>query len=279
MRLSTKLLMLLSLTALLISSIAISTPRGGCEDCLIPRILFTFVALLGIVAALRPDLCLHRRVSDDPSRVSTLLGLRLIHGYHPLCDGFRGHEIWVGDKTLCAGCLGLVVGILISLAFIVLGSNPLSAFPLSGLILVSIGLLHPLIRGRPPHLRLLLNAILPVGFALTLLSACGVGGLTLGLLALGFSLLWMITRVELSRWEHEVVCLNCGEPCPFRVGLPPHSEGFEYDVYAEEDDEDGPDISPGQPWDVGFQQPDEACEDDEEAEDETPEGSALGAEA
>ena len=264
MRLSTKLLMLLSLTALLISSIAISTPRGGCEDCLIPRILFTFVALLGIVAALRPDLCLHRRVSDDPSRVSTLLGLRLIHGHHPLCDGVRGHEICVGDKTLCAGCLGLVVGILISLAFI---------------ILVSIGLLHPLIRGRPPHLRLLLNAILPVGFALTLLSSCRVGGLPLGLLALGFSLLWMITRIELSRWEHEVVCLNCREPCPFRVGLPPHSEGSEDYVYAEEDDEDGPDISPGQPWDVRFQQPDEACEDDEEAEDEAPEGSALGAEA
>jgi len=260
MRASTKMQILLSIIALLIYIIATATPRGG-GDCLIPRILFASITLLGVFAALRLDLNLRRRVPDDPSRVSTLLGLRLIHGHHPPCDGFRGHEIQVGGKTLCAGCLGLIVGSITAL-ILILSPHLFSNSPILGVSLISIGLLHPLVGGRPPMLRLSLNALLPMGFALALLSSCRVGGLPLGFLTLGFSLLWMSTRIELSRWEHEAVCLNCPGPCPLKVGLLPHSEGSEDYVDAEEDDEDGPDVSPCQPWNIGLQQPDEAYEDD-----------------
>ena len=230
-----------------------SMRRAG---CLLPHLLFILLSPLGVLAALRPDLCLRRRDVGDPSRVSVLWGLRVIHGHHPPCEGFKGHELRVGEKTLCAGCLGLTLGTGVALILIALH---LSAPPPIGVLLVSIGLFHPLLGGRPPPLRVMLNALLPLGFALSLLSACRAGGLLPGLLALGFSLLWVSTRIELSRWEHRAICLRCGGPCPFGEGvLSPPAEGLEDDVEAEEDDDDGPDVAPRQPGNIRLQQPDEA---------------------
>ncbi len=250
MRRETRLQILLSLLAILLYILATTTCRDNPGNCLLPEILFALLSLGGIVATLRPDLCLHRRVSLDPRRVSIFLGFKVIHGHHPLCDGFTRHEIKIKGKTLCAGCLGLVIGSLAALTLILLDFHCF-IHPVIGVLLVSIGLFHPFLSDRPTLLRILLNTFLPLGFAVVLISACRAGGLPLGLLALGFSLLWMATRIELSRWEHESICRRCGA-CPLYIELLPHSKGSEDYVDAEEDDENRPDVPPSQPWDIGL---------------------------
>jgi hypothetical protein len=186
-----------------------------------PTYLLIFVALcaLGAVATLFPRKCSPEiRVTGDlhPSRYTDVLGIRVIHGHHSDCGDLSNHEIRLGGKRICAGCLGLLAGSLIAITITV--AQAIQSIPVSpqsgylGLAFVAAGLSYSVVLpGSPPVLRTVLNALLVTGFALVYLVLTNVRGL--GLMGISLSIFWMYTRIRLSRWSHERLCAGCDEPC------------------------------------------------------------------
>jgi hypothetical protein len=172
-------------------------------------IIFVVLCILGAVATLFPRSCSPKiRESGDlsPSRYTEVLGIRIIHGHHSNSNGFVNHEIRVGEKRICAGCLGLLAGSFIATIITVVQAIQRIPVPPQygylGLALVAAGLAYSVILpGSPPVLRSALNALLVTGFALVYLVLTSVRGL--GLMGISLSIFWMYTRIRLSRWSHE----------------------------------------------------------------------------
>ena len=191
-----------------------------------PVHLFIFVSLcvLGVVATLFPRRCSPEvRVTGDlhPSRYTDVLSIRVIHGHHSDCSGFSNHEIRLGGKRICTGCLGLLAGSFMAIIITVAQATqriPVpSQYGFMGLAFVAAGLAYCVIfPGSPPVLRTVLNAFLVTGFALVYLGLTSVRGL--GLMGISLGIFWMYTRIRLSRWSHERLCAGCDEPCNEKKG-------------------------------------------------------------
>lgn len=187
--------------------------------------LFSALSVLGASATLFPSRC--SRSKDLPSeldegRYTMIDGVRLVHGHHPSCGHFSGHEFTLGRKSYCAGCFGLLLGSLISLA--VASSHFIFGirFPLfsgyMGVASIIFGLFYvPVFTPREPWLRVLCNLLLVTGFALTLTGVDNVGYLGFDLTVVGLCVFWILTRIQLSRWSHDAVCAVCGEPCELNM--------------------------------------------------------------
>ena len=183
--------------------------------------LFSALCILGGTATLFPRTCSHStRPPEDlePSRYTTISGIRLIHGHHATCESFSGHELELGEKTYCAACTGLLIGAIAALAVATLGLvygitlPPIAGY--LGLALVLLGLIYnPLLNITDPILRTLINALFVPGFSLILVAADGHGNPGLSLLVIALSVYWMYTRIQLSSLNHEEICDGCEEPC------------------------------------------------------------------
>jgi hypothetical protein len=183
--------------------------------------LFSIIFVLGASATMFPHLC--SRASSfsteiDTSRTSLFLGIKIVHGHHPKCPKFRGHEFTFKGKNLCAGCLGLLVGSSISLVISALNLISEIPYPLKvgflGITLVVIGLLGvPLIKPSLPLIRLVLSAAFVLGFPFILIGIEGNRTITSELVTIGFFIFWMFTRIEISTWGHKRTCHDCGYRC------------------------------------------------------------------
>jgi len=143
-------------------------------------------------------------------------------GHHPDCEHFRSHTIQAGSKVLCAGCTGLALGSIVSIAvvcfFITVPSNvPLAVSVImvaAGTLLAVASMLHSEWLDAGGYSRLVGNFLMPVGF---LLVAAGLlettGNAACGLAGVLISFLWLDTRIRLSRRRHIRICSGCGEPC------------------------------------------------------------------
>jgi hypothetical protein len=186
--------------------------------------IFTALLVLGAAATFFPRRCSRSIVNTedlDQSGYTSILGVRLIHGHHPLCGQFTGHEFTVTGKSICAGCLGLFIGATSSLLLsaVYLMFNPVIPLGVGmlGLVFVTCGLLYiPVLKNLPIGLRTAVNAIFVVGFVLTLMVVVGVGNVEVALITIGFFVFWMYTRIQLSQWRHNVICDGCDEQCPAR---------------------------------------------------------------
>jgi hypothetical protein len=186
--------------------------------------IFVALLLLGAAATFFPRRCSRSIVNTedlDPSRYTSISGVRLIHGHHKLCDRFAGHELTVAGKSICAGCLGLFIGatssLLLSAVYLMFNPTIPLEVGMLGLAFVTLGLLYiPVLKKLPMGLRTAVNAVFVVGFALTLMVVVGVGNVEMALITIGFFVFWMYTRIQLSQWSHNVICDGCNEPCPAR---------------------------------------------------------------
>lgn len=197
-------------------------PIPSCSDAdLYVWGLFSTLCLLGASATLFPHLCGHidlRPEELDPSKASAFLGIRIVHGHHPQCDEFKGHEFAVDGKTFCAGCVGLLLGastaLVIATHHFVFGFTYPSRVAFVGLGCVALGLLQmPLLRTSVPSLRSAFNAALVAGFVLVLVGVDEIGSIQFDLVVVGLCVFWMFTRIQLSSWDHERICRSCGYKC------------------------------------------------------------------
>jgi len=178
-------------------------------------LLYGTVCVSGIFAALFPVACsgflgIQRSLAEDnaslETRATRVFGLLLLHGHHPAESDEKRHELWLGGKSYCATCFGLLTGAIVSLTAIV-------AFALSGLAdggfgytLYSVGVIC-VILGLVPSLGLTIEARARFTFAAvfvlgTYLMLAATEILTANLIADLFVVLlaifWLVSRISLS---------------------------------------------------------------------------------
>jgi hypothetical protein len=203
-----------------------ASDHGGAQlaDRLIVGVSLLVSFLLGISLAVKPGWIRGRRMdavhSADVSPPQSPDRTR--HGHHPDCAHFKTHTITAGGKVLCAGCTGLAVGSVVSIAFVGFFIIMPSDMPLAvsvvmvaaGTLLVTASMLHSEWLDARGFARLVSNLAMPVGFflvAVGLLEA--TGDAAYGLAGVLISFLWLDTRIRLSRRRHIEICSSCGKAC------------------------------------------------------------------
>ncbi|MFQ6073819.1 MAG: hypothetical protein ACE5KC_01235 [Candidatus Bathyarchaeia archaeon] len=199
--------------------------------------VFGLICFLGVIAVFFPSRCStvfrdgeaegrnHVAPANGETSLhkkSAILGLKVTHGHHPDCEGFAAHEFRFGRKTFCTACMGLLLGALAALlgvaAYFFLGWNlgeNVSLLLVSGALGVGLGLLHYMFFDVQRRLvRLLLNAFFVFGTFLVLASTDAVANsLILDLFVVFLSILWLFTRILLSKRIHSKICQACSSKC------------------------------------------------------------------
>lgn len=184
-------------------------------------LIFGVICLLGIIMGTRPSGCskdIHYKRSHKKKTHSKLLSNERLEfkGHHPTCKHYSTHTISFGNKTYCAGCLGLVVGAVLSLTGVFLYYSMAFFTQEEGLVFFWLGFFG-VIFGLLQYYLFKSNFF---HFLLNVLFVLGVFFLFIGIniiknsFIIEFYLLsiivyWIMTRIRLSQWEHKKVCANC----------------------------------------------------------------------
>jgi hypothetical protein len=147
---------------------------------------------------------------------------RLFQGHHPDCDIFQNHRIQWKHKTWCGGCLGLLIGLNVSIMLMILYliidfkqpkmiSYLLFIIGLFILILVYFEIVY---RKRHSLLHVFFNSLLPLSFFIITIAVVGLTGIVVyGFFTILLCFLWLDTRIQLSKWRHTLLCTYCTESC------------------------------------------------------------------
>lgn len=194
--------------------------------------VFSFVCILGILAGIFPSKCsgmFHFRIAKKERFVQESVELSKeapeFRGHHPDCGSFGGHILQLGGMIFCAGCLGLILGAVLSLFgtalyfFLRLSFEPHYILVFwAGFVGVSCGLLqYHLFNWGRNIVHLTVNTIFVLGVFLLLV---GVDAITqntnVDLYLIALSIFWLYTRVLLSQRDHKRICTACGvKECEF----------------------------------------------------------------
>jgi len=238
------LLMGLSFIGLLLVGILISYPPVIKENFPwrkpVIGSIFASICVLGILAAFFPSRCLNvfnfkkeekrRRSSvkeSSNSRQGKFVfqkGSLAMQGHHPNCGNFSTHVFRINKRTLCTSCTGLLLGALLSLLGTSLyfsdnwhigqGSLLLVRVGISGIVF---GLLQfHLFKNRPNFLRFFFNVFFVLGSFFILIGVDTIiHSVTADLILVVLIVFWLLTRILLSKWDHERICRACGLVCDF----------------------------------------------------------------
>jgi len=184
-------------------------------------VLFIVICLFGISLAFYPR-WYKRFKADRNADTSDNQDHRVIRhrkGHHPDCDPFKKHTLKIKNKTICAGCTGLTLGsfvaIILTCFYLFFTVNyPVFYLLAIGLILVFQIYLEIIISRRNTVIHMLSNVLHVVGFLLIIISIFEITGSQIyALIAILFSLLFFVTRVQLSCYNHILICKKCGKDC------------------------------------------------------------------
>lgn len=153
---------------------------------------------------------------------------RSFRGHHPQCLTFQNHTIQRNEKAWCAGCLGLLIGLCVSIVLMLL--YIIVDFQLTrmmALLLLVLGLsiipfvyIEILYRSRHAIVHVFINSLMPVSFFIITIA---VGEITVeiiyGLFSILLCFLWLDTRMQLSKSHHRSLCRNCVESCKMFTDL------------------------------------------------------------
>lgn len=193
---------------------------------------FAVICILGILAVLFPSSCSGLFAGGTKQKG---LGAQVSHaassnlrGHHPQCIHYSGHVFTVGGRRFCATCSGLFLGVLLALVgdgasfFRNWHVGQYAALAVAvGVVGVALGLAQsslPIL--QMGVMRLFTGAFFVVGAFLVLL---GIEELTrsvsLDLFVVALSVLWLVTKISLSQWDHERICSRCtSESCGYKIG-------------------------------------------------------------
>lgn len=202
--------------------------RAGLQERRVLGLALMLTACLGAVSAIRPGWWRGTRPRDGgpgegpPDKAASAPPGPPRRGHHPECEAFAPHTITLLGRARCAGCTGLVAGVASILPLVWLYiAHPASLEPwdgaamvLVGLALVALDLGAAMAGGVGPRAGLVLNALLVAGLALVSIGLLeSTGDLPWGLLGVLLGLLWVDTRIQLSRWNHVTTCAVCPRTC------------------------------------------------------------------
>jgi hypothetical protein len=194
--------------------------------------VFSIICVLGILAGVAPSKCsalFHFKSANTEQSMQRDLDLPneplALKGHHPNCGQFCAHTFQVGSRVFCAGCVGLILGAIVSLfgvityffANLTFSTDYRFVFVI-GFVGVSCGLLqYHLFNWGRSSVHLLVNTFFVFGVFLLLV---GVDGMTTSLIAdsylIALSIFWLYTRITLSQIDHANICTGCSvEECDF----------------------------------------------------------------
>ena len=182
-------------------------------------LIFSVICILGILAALFPNECSKGLYSQRKNMNLTTLTTHQIHStsHHPNCKAFSAHVIHINSHVLCAACTGLLLGALIALFgtfFYFFGgwhieevSLPLVLVGVAGILL---GFFQLKFRSL---IRMMLNVVFVLGAFVILVGIDEFESLFVDLFLVALIAFWILTRIQLSQWDHWRICSNCESPC------------------------------------------------------------------
>jgi hypothetical protein len=180
-------------------------------------LVFIIICMLGVFAALFPKPCSQIFYSK---RENVNFHSRQIDAtsHHPNCEEFSAHVIHVNGHTLCAACTGLLLGALITVTgtvFYFFGGWHAEEISLPLVLIGVIGVASGFIQLKfRSFVRLMLNALFVLGAFLILV---GIEELTKSLFVeiflVALIVFWILTRIQVSQWDHWRICRSCKFPC------------------------------------------------------------------
>ena len=190
--------------------------------------VFILCCCVGISLTIKPNWIrryfLKNKGKEKHMRPSTE---RSFKGHHSECSPFKNHTIqWMG-MTLCAGCLGLSIGLCASIVGMILYIlTDIQLTKTTSLFLVLLGLFILLVvygenfyQGKSAMVHVGVNSLLPLSFLFITISVVRITGTVMyGLFSILLCFLWLDTRIHLSKWHHRRLCLHCSEPCKMFTG-------------------------------------------------------------
>ena len=196
----------------------------GMHDKLFVGGMFITSCIFGISLALYPRwfrrLTKHAayHLNSEKSRKIT----RKYKGHHPDCGNFQSHTIETKNKTLCAGCLGLSIGSIISIVLtiiymVIIREKAAIGFyyvVFLGLIIIGLTYVEIMFPIRHAVVHVISNIFLVLSFFLVTIRIFEITGNKIyGILSVLISFLFLDTRIQLSNWQHARICESCSEPC------------------------------------------------------------------
>ncbi len=195
--------------------------------------VFIAICVLGLIAAIFPSKCMTKKpvseLENDTDDViyelegsSLLCGVSIYHAHHPACDQFDPHEFIIKRKSICAGCLGLSIGAMTSIIYSVLYFGGVSSptISLAPYFIVFGTLSNLTMFGRyflptiGSTVRIILHIAMVLGSTFLIIGIDLIGqNYLFDYLAILLVLIWLRTKLLLTKWEHNNVCKMCSDPC------------------------------------------------------------------
>lgn len=185
--------------------------------------IFILCCCLGISFTVHPNWIRYSiQGNRNQENIIRSRGDRSFRGHHPDCPSFHTHRLQMRQMTWCAGCLGLFIGLCVTIAVTTLYlisevhfSKPMPLLLLLlGLSVLLIVYSEIIYRSKYPSVHVVINSMLPLDFFLITVAVIdGTGELTYGLFTILVCFLWLDTRIRLSRWRHNRICTQCSESC------------------------------------------------------------------
>jgi hypothetical protein len=189
--------------------------------------VFISICVFGVSFSLRPNWVrpfISKKDNTEKNHSEALQ--RSFRGHHPDCKTFENHRMIYQNKTWCAGCFGLLIGCFLSILLMMLYvvvpfQQPLTISRLLfflGLLVIAFVYLESILGSRRSIIHVLSNALLVLSFFLITTSMVELSGkVVYGLFTILLCILWLDTRIQLSRWHHRRLCRSCLQPCKIYV--------------------------------------------------------------
>jgi hypothetical protein len=197
------------------------------QDKLVVAGVFIIICIFGISFTLRPN-WIRRLVltKDDTIKNHAEAFKRTFRGHHPDCKTFDTHRLMYKGKTWCVGCFGLFIGCLISIFLMSLYvllpfQQPrfiLHLMVFLGTFVIMLVYLEVVRRNQHLLMHVLTNGMLVLSFFMITIGIVELSGKgEYGLFTILLCMLWLDTRIRLSKWHHSRLCDSCTEPCKVYV--------------------------------------------------------------
>ncbi len=185
--------------------------------------IFILCCIIGISFTLHPN-WVRRYFSKfkDEEKNTLPQGKRSFQGHHPDCSTFQNHTVQWKERTWCAGCFGLLIGLCVSILLMILYAvtdfqftKMMSYFLLLlGLFILPVVYVEILYRSRHAIVHVVINSLMPLSFFIITISVGGITGKFIyGFFTILLCFLWLDTRIQLSKWHHRSLCTHCFESC------------------------------------------------------------------